>query len=171
MGIFRNVQRREASQVRAGDGWLRRYYLPLVVMLVLTLSMLACLGGALGGAAEEEAAEEEEAEVVEEEPEPEPTPTEEPTPEPTGITAENARDVQQINQFLASEGAAFEMKVAECLTASTFLAQNAGDIGYALVCWGDYAWAEGYNPKIKLVRDKTLMEGHAYCNHRYIWTG
>lgn len=66
---------------------------------------------------------------------------------------------------------AFEMKVTECLTASTFLAKEAGDIGYALVCWGDYAWAEGYNPKIKLVRDKTLMEGHAYCNHRYVWTG
>ena len=66
---------------------------------------------------------------------------------------------------------AFEMKVTECLTASTFLAMEAGDIGYAMVCWGDYAWAEGYNPKIKLVRDKTLMEGHAYCNHRYIWTG
>ena len=66
---------------------------------------------------------------------------------------------------------AFEMKVTECLTASTFLAKEAGDIGYALVCWGDYAWAEGYNPKIKLVRDKTLMEGHACCNHRYIWTG
>ena len=114
MGIFRNIQRREASQVRAGEGWLRRYYLPLVVMLVLTMSTLACLGGALGGAAEEEGAEEEgaEVEVAEEEPEPEPTPTEEPTPTPTGITAENARDVQQINQFLASEGAAFEMKVA-----------------------------------------------------------
>jgi hypothetical protein len=51
------------------------------------------------------------------------------------------------------------------------LAKKAGDIGYAMVCWGDYAWAEGFNPKIKLVRDKTLMEGHDRCNHRYIWTG
>ena len=66
---------------------------------------------------------------------------------------------------------AFEMKVTECLTAATFLSKEAGDIGYALVCWGDYAWAEGYNPKIKLIRDKTLMEGHACCNHRYVWTG
>jgi hypothetical protein len=30
---------------------------------------------------------------------------------------------------------------------------------------------KGFNPKIKLVRDKTLMQGHEYCNHRYIWTG
>jgi len=66
---------------------------------------------------------------------------------------------------------AFEIKVTECLSATTFLDSKAGDIGYATVCWGDYAWAEGFNPKIKLVRDKTLMEGHKYCNHRYIWTG
>ncbi len=66
---------------------------------------------------------------------------------------------------------AFELKVTECIWATTFLDAKAGDIGYAAVCWGDYAWAEGFNPKIKLVRDKTLMQGHEYCNHRYVWTG
>lgn len=66
---------------------------------------------------------------------------------------------------------AFELKVSECLLAAVFRDANAADIGYAHVCWGDYAWAEGFNPKIKLVRDKTLMEGDKYCNHRYIWTG
>ena len=30
---------------------------------------------------------------------------------------------------------------------------------------------EDFNPKIKLVRDKTLMQGNNYCNHRYIWQG
>jgi hypothetical protein len=65
---------------------------------------------------------------------------------------------------------AFELKVTECLWASTFLAADAGDLGTALVCHGDYAWAEGFNPKIKLVRDKTLMQGDSFCNHRYIWT-
>jgi len=66
---------------------------------------------------------------------------------------------------------AYELKVTECIWASTFLAAKAGDIGYASVCIGDYTWAEGFNPKIKLVRDKTLMQGHDICNHRYIWTG
>ena len=65
----------------------------------------------------------------------------------------------------------FELKVTECLTSEIFLDADAGDIGYAYVCFGDYAWAEGFNPKIKMVRDKTLMQGHAYCNHRYMWTG
>ena len=66
---------------------------------------------------------------------------------------------------------AFELKVTECIWATTFLDAKAGDIGYAAVCWGDYAWAEGFNPKIKMVRDKTLMQGHDCCNHRYVWIG
>lgn len=66
---------------------------------------------------------------------------------------------------------AFELKVTECIWADTFLRAKAGDIGYAWVCWGDYAWAEAFNPKIKMIRDKTLMQGHDYCNHRYVWKG
>lgn len=66
---------------------------------------------------------------------------------------------------------AFELRISECLQAVSYIDSDATDIGYAGVCWGDYAWAEGFNPKIKLVRDKTLMQGHPCCNHRYIWTG
>ena len=65
----------------------------------------------------------------------------------------------------------FEIKVTDCLAAESFLPYKAGDIGYAAVCWGDYNWATDFNPKIKLVRDKTLMQGHDCCNHKYIWTG
>lgn len=64
---------------------------------------------------------------------------------------------------------AFEIKVTECIWATTFLQADAGEFGYAAVCFGDYSWAEGFNPKIKMVRDKTLMQGNEYCNHRYIW--
>ena len=66
---------------------------------------------------------------------------------------------------------AFELNVTECIWADTFLRADAGDIGYASVCRGDYAWAEGFYPKIKMIRDKTLMEGKACCNHRYVWLG
>lgn len=63
---------------------------------------------------------------------------------------------------------AFELKISECIWATTFLDADAGDIGHASVCIGDYTWASGFNPKIKLVRDKTLMQGDDFCNHRYI---
>jgi hypothetical protein len=65
----------------------------------------------------------------------------------------------------------FEIRVTDCLAAESFLPHKAGDIGYAAVCWGDYNWASDFNPKIKLIRDKTLMQGHDFCNHKYVWTG
>ena len=65
----------------------------------------------------------------------------------------------------------FEIRVTDCLAAESYLPHKAGDIGYAAVCWGDYNWATDFNPKIKLIRDKTLMQGHDCCNHKYIWTG
>ena len=66
---------------------------------------------------------------------------------------------------------AFELKVTECIWASVFLQAKAGEIGYAAVCFGDYAWAQGFNSKIRMIRDKTLMQGHDCCNHRYVWEG
>ncbi len=65
----------------------------------------------------------------------------------------------------------FEVKVTECLVADTFLRAEASEIGNAAVCIGDYTFAEGFNPKIKMIRDKTLTLGHDHCNHRYVWTG
>ena len=62
----------------------------------------------------------------------------------------------------------FQMKVTECIWAKTFLEAGSGDIGYAHVCYGDYSWTRGFNPKITIERDRTLMQGHDYCNHRYI---
>ena len=74
-------------------------------------------------------------------------------------------------EIVEDTDSAFELKVSECLSAAVFRDADAAEIGHAAICWGDYAWAEGFNPKIKLVRDKTLMQGHAYCNHRYVWMG
>ena len=63
-----------------------------------------------------------------------------------------------------------EMRVSECLWAKTFREANAAELGFKLVCSGDYVTAEAFNPKIKLIRDKTLMQGHDCCNHKYVVT-
>jgi len=64
---------------------------------------------------------------------------------------------------------AFEIKVTECLYAKTFRENDAGDIGYVTICHPDYAFCQGFNPKIKMIRTKTLMQGDDCCNHRWIW--
>ena len=60
-------------------------------------------------------------------------------------------------------------KFTECLWATTFQEVKASDIGYAAICYPDYAAASAFNPKIKLIRPKTLMEGHDCCDFQYIW--
>ena len=49
--------------------------------------------------------------------------------------------------------------------------EDALDLGYACVCHADFGLPVGINPKLKLIRTKTLMQGHDCCNHRYVWEG
>jgi hypothetical protein len=66
---------------------------------------------------------------------------------------------------------AFEFRISQCLWAKAFREEQAADLGYAAICYPDYAVATGFNPKLKLIRTKTLMQGHDCCNHRYVMEG
>ncbi len=61
-----------------------------------------------------------------------------------------------------------EIRVTECLWAATFRAAGAGDIGYACCCHPDFAVATAFNPKMRMLRTKTLMQRHDCCNHRWV---
>jgi hypothetical protein len=63
---------------------------------------------------------------------------------------------------------AYEMKVTECLWSKVFIEYDAADIGYATVCYSDFASARATHPKLRLERSRTIMEGHGYCDHRWI---
>lgn len=63
----------------------------------------------------------------------------------------------------------FEMKFTECLWAKTFREADAPDIGYAGVCYQDYEIARAYHPKLKLIREKTLMQGDEFCHFKWIF--
>jgi len=64
---------------------------------------------------------------------------------------------------------AFEIRVTECLWAKTFREGGASDIGYASICHPDYAACQAFNPKIRMIRTKTLMQGDDHCDHRWVW--
>jgi hypothetical protein len=66
---------------------------------------------------------------------------------------------------------AVEVRVTECLWAKTFREADAADIGYACICHPDFAMAQAFNPKMRMIRDKTLMQGHSHCNHRWVIEG
>lgn len=63
-----------------------------------------------------------------------------------------------------------EIEVTECLWATVCRGANAADEGHASVCHGDFAFSRAFNPNITMTRDKTLMQGHACCNHRWTLT-
>jgi hypothetical protein len=74
-------------------------------------------------------------------------------------------------EIVEDEEDVFEIKVSECLWAKTFREAQAGNIGYATICYQDYAMCQGFSPKLRMIRDKTLMQGHDFCNHRWVWEG
>jgi hypothetical protein len=73
-----------------------------------------------------------------------------------------------VAEIVEDSAQAFEYRISQCLWAKMFREEDAGDIGYAAVCYPDYAVASALSPKLKLVRTKTLMQGHDCCNLRYV---
>lgn len=41
------------------------------------------------------------------------------------------------------------------------------ELGVCLSCCRDEPYARGFNPNLKLVRTKTIMEGYGHCDFRY----
>ncbi len=70
-------------------------------------------------------------------------------------------------EILEHTGKILEVKYTECLFADVFREAGAPDIGFAAVCYADFAVASAFNAKLRLTRTKTLMEGQDCCNHRY----
>lgn len=62
----------------------------------------------------------------------------------------------------------FKIKVSECIWAKTFNQLKAPEFGYATVCHADFAMAPAFNSKMKMLRSKTLMQGHSHCDHHWI---
>ena len=64
---------------------------------------------------------------------------------------------------------AFQLKVTECIWAEVFKEAGLdGEIGYAAVCNMDNTWPTAFNPRFRMERTKTLMQGDEECNHRYL---
>ena len=67
-------------------------------------------------------------------------------------------------QVIRKTPEALEVKVTRCAHADAFKTLNATDIGYKMICMGDHAVAEGFNPGIRFTRPKTIMAGDDCCH-------
>ena len=80
---------------------------------------------------------------------------------------ENMRNVIT-GEILTDNENVLEIRYTECLYAKTFREADAADIGYAGLCYQDYPWTKQFNPKLRLIREKTLMQGHDCCHFKWV---
>jgi len=59
-----------------------------------------------------------------------------------------------------------EVIVKSCKHAEIFSSYGAQDLGERMICAGDFAVVEGYNPKINLKRPTTCMTGEC-CHFKF----
>jgi predicted ArsR family transcriptional regulator len=59
---------------------------------------------------------------------------------------------------------ALEVIVTRCVHVENFQRFNAEDVGMKMICMGDHAVVEGFNPEIRFTRPKTLMDGDECCH-------
>lgn len=57
-------------------------------------------------------------------------------------------------------------RISRCRSAEAFARLGAPDL-CRLYCDSDYAYIRAFNPRMRMVRTRTIAAGDAYCNH--IW--
>jgi len=61
----------------------------------------------------------------------------------------------------------FAFDVTRCRYAEMYRAMGLGEIGHLLSCQRDATFCEGYDPKLKMTRTQTIMQGADRCDFRY----
>jgi L-2-amino-thiazoline-4-carboxylic acid hydrolase len=60
----------------------------------------------------------------------------------------------------------FNFNITRCQYAEMYKDLGMADLGVILSCSRDFALIEGFNPKMTLIRTKTIMEGCDHCDFR-----
>lgn len=61
----------------------------------------------------------------------------------------------------------YTFNVTRCRFTEEYERMGFRDLGFCLSCCRDLTFMEGYNPKIKLRRTQTIMEGGTHCDFHY----
>jgi hypothetical protein len=70
-------------------------------------------------------------------------------------------------EFLEQDDQKFNFNIVRCRYAEKYKELGILEFGTLLSCERDFAFMEGFNPKIILTRTKTIMEGADHCDFRY----
>ena len=78
-------------------------------------------------------------------------------------TAENALEIEPLHR----DETHYDFNVTRCRYAEMYKSMGLGEIGGLLSCNRDGSFCEGYDPKLKMTRTQTIMEGASHCDFRY----
>jgi len=68
---------------------------------------------------------------------------------------------------IEQSGARYRFNVTRCKYAEMYRDMGLGEIGHLLSCQRDGTFCEGYDPRIKLKRTQTIMQGASHCDFDY----
>jgi hypothetical protein len=82
-----------------------------------------------------------------------------------GLTAWGAGGAYELEQVELSE-TTYVFNIKRCQYAEMYKELQMADLGIILSCSRDFELVAGFNPKMTLVRTKTIMEGYDRCDFR-----
>jgi imidazole glycerol phosphate synthase subunit HisF len=68
---------------------------------------------------------------------------------------------------IEESGTRYRFNVTRCKYAEMYRDMGLGEIGHLLSCQRDGTFCEGYDPRIKLKRTQTIMQGATHCDFDY----
>lgn len=78
-------------------------------------------------------------------------------------TQDGALEIEVIERTATT----YDFDVVRCRYSEMYKSLGLGEIGHLLSCQRDGTFCEGYDPKLKLTRTHTIMEGAGSCDFRY----
>ncbi len=70
-------------------------------------------------------------------------------------------------EVLEQSETTYSFNVVRCKYSEMYREMGLGEIGHLLSCMRDGTFCEGYDPKLKLERTQTIMQGASHCDFRY----
>lgn len=77
------------------------------------------------------------------------------------------RDDALVQEILEQDDKKLYINCTRCRFAEMYKELGIPELGFLLSCGRDFVMTEGFNPKLKLRRTQTIMEGAEYCDFRF----
>jgi len=80
------------------------------------------------------------------------------------FSAGNAIDYEMIKKTPE----ALEFNITGCRYAQFYKELGVPELGFLLVCSGDFPMTEGFGAEVQFTRTQTIMQGASHCDFRYL---